>query len=275
MINLLQAVALGVLEGVTEFLPISSTGHLLVASPLLGIPNTKGTFEIVIQGGAVAAVVWFYRRELWRRLRGFPREWEARRFWFTLLVAFLPAALVGLTLDELLDHLLERNGLVVQVIAWALILGGLALSWADRRHPAEEEERLPLSHLTFRQASLIGLAQCLALIPGVSRSGSSIVGGLLVGLSRAQATEFSFYLALPTLGAATAYKLVKGFDEIQSAGGFLPLVVSTGFAFLTSILAMGWLLRYVSRHDFGLLVRYRIGLGALLLALIWGGWLRS
>lgn len=267
-ISLLQALVLGVVEGITEFLPISSTGHLLVTSQAIGAANTSGTFEIVIQAGAVLAVLLFYRKELWERLRAFPGDWHARRFWFTLLVAFLPAAVVGLALDDLLDALLADRSLQAQVIAWALIMGGIVLWAVDRPRPEGEEERED-SHgrvITFRQALWIGLAQCLALVPGVSRSGATIVGGLLVGLSRRAATEFSFYLSIPTLGAATGYKLLKDYDTLVQVGSAGSLAVGTVVAFFTSLAAMGWLLHYVSRHDFRGFAVYRVVAGLAILA---------
>ncbi|MGI5842854.1 MAG: undecaprenyl-diphosphate phosphatase [Candidatus Xenobium sp.] len=267
-ITLLQALVLGVVEGITEFLPISSTGHLLVASQWIGAANTAGTFEIVIQAGAVLAVLLFYRRELLDRARAFPGEWSARRFWFTLLVAFLPAAVVGLALNDLLDSLLEARGLQARVIAWTLILGGFVLWWVDRS-PTRDRSAAPSQVITFRQALLIGLAQCFALVPGVSRSGATIVGGLLVGLSRRQATEFSFYLSIPTLGAATLYTLVKNYDKLVQVGSVGALALGTLVAFITSLLAIGWLLSYVSQNDFRGFALYRVLAG--LVILVWAG----
>jgi undecaprenyl-diphosphatase len=267
-ITLLQALVLGVVEGITEFLPISSTGHLLVASQWIGAANTSGTFEIVIQAGAVLAVLLFYRRELLERARAFPGDWNARRFWFTLLVAFLPAAVVGLALNDVLDSLLEARGLQARVIGWALILGGFVLWWVDRS-PARDSSAAPSQVITFRQALMIGLAQCFALIPGVSRSGATIVGGLLVGLSRRQATEFSFYLSIPTLGAATLYTLVKNYDKLVQVGSVGALALGTLVAFLTSLLAIGWLLSYVSQNDFRGFALYRVVVG--LVILVWAG----
>ena len=269
-ISLAQAAVLGVVEGITEFLPISSTGHLLVTSQLTGVANTTGAFEIVIQAGAVLAVVLFYRRELLARLRGFPGDWHARRFWFTLLVAFLPAAVVGLLLNDFLDGLLAAQALQARVVAWALILGGVVLALVDRRAHGEDPEagleEDPGQVLGFRQAFWIGVAQCFSLIPGVSRSGATIVGGLLVGLSRPAATEFSFFLSIPTLGAATAYKLLKDYDKLVGVGSVGSLAVGTLVAFVTSLVAVGWLLRYVSRHDFRVFAVYRIVAGLAILA---------
>lgn len=267
-IDLLQAFILGVVEGITEFLPISSTGHLLVTSQAIGAANTAGTFEIVIQAGAVLAVMLFYRNQLVERALAFPANWHARRFWFTLLVAFLPAAAVGLLLGDPLDALLADPHLNARVVGLALIVGGVVLWFVDRGGGPEEEPVPEDTHrvVTFRQALLIGLAQCLALVPGVSRSGATIVGGLLTGLGRRQATEFSFYLALPTLGAATAYTLLKNYDKLVQVGSVGSLLVGTAVAFVTSLLAMGWLLRYVSGHDFRGFAIYRIVAGAVILA---------
>ena len=262
-ITLLQALILGVVEGITEFLPISSTGHLLVTTSLLGAPNTDGAFEIVIQAGAVLAVLLFYRRELLEKARAFPAEWNARRFWFTLLVAFMPAAVVGLLLDDYLEQHVFQNP--APVVGWALILGGVVL-WLVDRHPAGEHQIEEPPVLTFRQAWWIGLAQCLSLIPGVSRSGATIVGGLLVGLSRRRATEFSFFLSIPTLGGATAYKLVKEFDTLVHVASIGSLAVGTAVAFVTSLVAVGWLLRYVSGHNFRGFAVYRVVAGLAILA---------
>lgn len=266
-IDLLQAFVLGVVEGITEFLPISSTGHLLVTSQAIGAANTAGTFEIVIQAGAVLAVLLFYRKQLVERALAFPASWHARRFWFTLLAAFMPAAVVGLLFDDYLDALLGDPHLNARVVAIALIVGGVILWLVDRGGHADEEP-VPedtLKVLSFRQAVLIGLAQCLALIPGVSRSGATIVGGLLTGLGRREATEFSFYLSLPTLGAATGYTLLKNYDKLVQVGSVGSLLVGTAVAFATSLLAMGWLLRYVSGHDFRGFALYRIAAGVAIL----------
>lgn len=267
-IDLLQAFILGVVEGITEFLPISSTGHLLVTSQAIGAANTAGTFEIVIQAGAVLAVLLFYRKQLLERALAFPASWHARRFWFTLLAAFMPAAVVGLLFDDYLDALLGDPHLNARVVAIALIVGGVILWLVDRKGHSEGEEPVPADTfrvISFRQALLIGLAQCLALVPGVSRSGATIVGGLLTGLSRREATEFSFYLALPTLGAATGYTLLKNFDKLVQVGSVGSLLVGTVVAFITSLLAMGWLLRYVSGHDFRGFAVYRVVAGVLIL----------
>lgn len=273
-----NAAILGVVEGITEFLPISSTGHLIVTADWLGVPDTDGVFEIVIQLGAVLAVAWFYRQDLFSRLAALPKSKEAQRFWLNLMVAFLPAGVFGLTLGKLVtEHLFSPT-----VVATSLILGGIVLWIVEMRPQAamatdpptgatatlEAPRTTSLESLTVRQALVIGLAQVLALVPGVSRSGSSIVGGLLAGLDRKTATAFSFYLALPTLGGATLYSFFKNMDAIMSQGNFLALAVGTVTAFITALLCIRWLLGFVAHHDFRGFAIYRIAAGLALLAWI-------
>lgn len=266
----LQASLLGIVEGVTEFLPISSTGHLIVASSLLGFQDSGGTFEIVIQLGAVLAVVWFYRHDLWSRLRATPSNLAVGRFWLSVIVACLPAAVLGFALQEFITRVLFSP----MVVAFSLILGGLVLGWVDRPRPIETDNPDPsppvasgLDAIRPTQALLIGLAQTVALIPGVSRSGSSIVGGLLTGLDRPTATAFSFYLAIPVLGGATLFKLLQNLRQIMASGQLGIFAIGLGVAFITALLTVRWLLRYVSRHDFRLFALYRILAG--LLILVW------
>ncbi len=272
----LSAALLGVVEGITEFLPISSTGHLIVTADWLGIPDTNGVFEIVIQLGAVLAVAWFYRQDLLSRLVALPRSAEARRFWLNLLVAFFPAGLFGLTLGKMVTE----NLFSPSVVAVSLIVGGIILYLVELRPQAAAATQPPMGgnptvevalttsmeSMTLRQAFWIGLAQVLALVPGVSRSGSSIVGGLLAGLDRKTATAFSFYLALPTLGGATLYSFAKNFDAIASQGNFLALALGTFTAFVTAIVSIRWLLSFVSGNDFRGFAVYRIVAGLALLA---------
>ena len=250
---------MGIVEGLTEFLPISSTGHLILAGDLLGLNNEKAkVFEIVIQTGALLAVVWEYRVKFLHVLTGLPSDVRARRFVTNVLTAFLPAALLGFTLSSYIKAHLFRPG----PVAMAFILGGLAIVWAERR-----EHRIRVEHvddMTWMDALKIGCAQCLALIPGTSRSGATIIGGLLFGLSRRAATEFSFFLAVPTLLGAGVYQLYRHHElfEIEDIGWF---GVGSAAAFVSAFLCVRWLLRYISSHDFTGFAWYRIVFGVLVL----------
>lgn len=267
MSDLLNAVILGIVEGTTEFLPISSTGHLIVASDLLGFKDGDGTFEIVIQLGAVLAVLWFYRRDIIERVRAIGSSHTVRRFWLNLFIAFLPAAITGLLFEKFITaHLFSPS-----VVAASLIIGGIILWLIERyrineRRAHQSSETVGLDSIKTRQALFIGIAQVAALVPGVSRSGASIGGGLLTGLDRETATAFSFYLALPTLGGATLYKLFKSFHQVAAGGDSLNLTVGTAIAFVVALLSIGWLLRYVAHHDFRGFAIYRVLAGALLFA---------
>ncbi len=268
MIALLKAAVLGVVEGITEFLPISSTGHLIVASKALGVEDSGGTFEIVIQLGAVLAVVWYYRTDLFERIFH-PRTHAT--FWKILAIAFVPAVVAGL----LLGDLIKRTLFSPLTVGVALILGGAFLWAVERRPHTSQDERgqksgLP-EHVTVGQALKIGLAQVTALIPGVSRSGATIVGGLLVGLDRRSATTFSFYLALPTLGGATVYDLARNFSQISNEGRLGEIAVGTAVSFVTALMATSWLLRYIGTHTFRTFAVYRVLAGSLILVLVGAG----
>lgn len=278
MNELLQVIILGIVEGITEFLPVSSTGHLIVAADLLGFKDSAGTFEIIIQLGAMLAVVWFYRRDLFERVRRLPFDANIRRFWLNLFVAFIPAAICGLLFEKFITaHLFTPL-----VVAISLVTGGVILWFADKPSPITEvndskniadsnyvETVQPdgLNNITIGQALLIGIAQVTALVPGVSRSGSSIVGGLFAGLDRETATAFSFYLAIPTLGGATVYKLLKSYHQIVEQGASVNIAVGTIVAFISALFVVGWLLRYVARHNFRGFAVYRIIAGLALI--IW------
>ena len=257
-----SAAILGIVEGVTEFLPISSTGHLIVAADLLEF-NSAAAFEIIIQLGAVVAVVWFYRQALLTQARQLPRDRSVQHFWLAIILAFIPAAVVGL----LLSNYIERVLFAPQVVAVSLIVGGVVL-WLVEAIP-KQPTTLEASQISFRQALIVGLAQLTALIPGVSRSGATIVGGLLSGLDRPAATSFSFYLAMPTLGAATVYSLVKDVGAISGAG-LVDLSIGLVVSFVTALLAIGWLLRYIAKHDFRGFAVYRIVAGIVILLIF--GW---
>lgn len=262
LVALWKTVVLGVVEGVTEFLPVSSTGHLIVVGDLLRFSgSTAATFEIFIQLGAVLAVVWHYRTRLFSvaaRL-GAP---EGREFVLPLLVAFLPAAVIGLLIHDWIKAVLFSP----LVVAVALVVGGILILVIERVHPVDrvtDAARMPL-----RTALGIGVAQVLSLIPGTSRSATTILGGYLLGCSRQAATEFSFYLAIPVLGAATLYDLYKS-RHLLGAGDGVMLAVGTAVAFVTALVVIRAFLKYVSGHDFRVFAWYRIGFGALLLWYFW------
>ncbi|MCY4146986.1 MAG: undecaprenyl-diphosphate phosphatase [Chloroflexi bacterium] len=267
--DLLRVAVLSLVEGITEFLPISSTGHLIVGKALLGFDALGTVFEIVIQIGAACALILYYRKSLGAQAAQFRVNAEVRRFWQLILVACLPAAALGL----LLEAQIETALFTPQVVALALIAGGVALLAVEYYmggKPCGDARALQFAELTLRQALMVGAAQALALIPGVSRSGSSIVGGLLAGMNRREATEFSFYLAIPLLGGATLYKLVKSLT-VLGADELLLLAAGALLSGLFAWLAIDWLLGYIARHSFVLFGVYRIVAGALVLLAVAGG----
>lgn len=253
----LAAAISGVVEGITEFLPISSTGHLIVTSELLRF-DTQGAFEIIIQLGAVLSVVWFYRQQLLRQAREVRTNTGTRRFWLGVLLAFLPAALVGFLLGDLISQYLFKP----TVVASSLIVGGVVM-WLVESRP-QRSEAVSVEQVRPMQALTIGVIQLLALVPGVSRSASTIIGGMLTGLSRPAATEFSFYLSMPTLGAASLYSLLKHRDEVATQGWGV-VAIGLVVSFIVALLAIGWLLRYISRHDFKGFAVYRVFAGIAIL----------
>lgn len=263
MNDVVTAALLGLVEGVTEFLPVSSTGHLIVAADLLNVPDTGGTFEIAIQLGAVLAVIVYYAQELLRQARAFPKRPEVRALWLGVALAFLPAALLGYLFSDAITRYLFSP----VTVAISLMVGGAVLWVVEGR--TFTAHTTALTQVSTRQALFVGCAQCLALVPGVSRSASSIIGGLLTGLDRPTATAFSFYLSIPTLGLATLYALIKG-REVLNGAQFGPLLVGLAVSFVTALLAIGWLLRYVSRHDFRGFAVYRILAGLAILG--WALW---
>lgn len=276
---ILQAIILGIIEGLTEFLPISSTGHLIVAERAIGYHDAAQLFTVVIQVGALAAVAWFYRMDLLNRLSSLlAKRPRAINFWKNLAVAAVPACLVGLVLNDFMDSIAKPG-----VVGLTLVLGGFVL-WAvearsatvpqvprPRRRVGEAAEGPStgaLDDITTLQALKVGLAQVVALVPGVSRSGATIVGGLLSGLDRVTATAFSFYLGVPMLVLASGYKLVADSEALpQVPGGGLALMVGTAAAFVTALAVVGWFLKYVSRHNFMIFAYYRIVFGAFILLL--------
>ncbi|HWG84810.1 MAG TPA: undecaprenyl-diphosphate phosphatase, partial [Deinococcales bacterium] len=283
VISILDAAILGIVEGLTEFLPISSTGHLIVAGKLLGV-EAGGTMEIVIQLGAVLAVIWFYRTDLLERAAAVRDSQVARSFWLKLLLAFVPAGIIGFLFgDEIKAALFSPT-----VVAISLIAGGIVLYLIDRRPIASDSPDISvvgdrfverdgargtggLDAITPRQALTVGLAQLLALIPGVSRSASSIMGGLASGLDRETATAFSFYLAIITLGSAGLYDFARNASDIVESGSGLAYIVGIVFAFITALLAVGWLLRFIARNNFTGFAVYRVIAGLAILGLVWAG----
>lgn len=263
--DLVKALVLGVVEGLTEFLPISSTGHLILAGALLDFDGEKAkVFEIVIQTGAVLAVVWEYRARFLKVLGGLGSDPLARRFALNILIAFMPAAVLGLLLGKHIKELLFRP----VVVALAFILGAFVILWAERRQHTTRIEHV--DDVRPWDALRIGAAQTLALIPGTSRSGATIIGGLFVGLSRKAAAEFSFFLAIPTLMAAAAYDALKhrALFTASDAGLFGVGMIA---AFVSAFLCVRWLLRYVSRHDFTPFAWYRIAFGIVVLVTAYTG----
>jgi undecaprenyl-diphosphatase len=275
---LIKAAILGIVEGLTEFLPISSTGHLIVAASLLDFKSENAaTFEIAIQTGAMFAVIWQYRQKLIDTLTSIARERTAQRFALNVLVAFMPAVVFGLALGSTI----KRHLFHPVPVAIAFVVGALIILWVEARHRKAFGERdlqgarrarvETVDDMTAMDALKVGLVQCLALIPGTSRSGATIIGGMVFGLSRRAATEFSFYLAIPTLIGAGVYSLWKQRESLSSAD--LPLfAVGTAFAFVSALLCIRWLIRYISTHDFTVFAWYRIAFGAVILLTWYFGW---
>jgi len=257
---LLKAALLGVVEGLTEFLPVSSTGHLILAGQLVGFTGDKAKlFEIVIQGAAILAVVWEYRARFLGVLSGLGRQRLANRFALNLTIAFIPLAVLGLLFNKAIKaHLFNAY-----TVAFAFIIGGVIILLVERnpRRPRvmEVDDMRPLDALK------LGIAQCFGLFPGMSRSGSTIIGGMLFGLSRKTATEFSFFLAVPTLVAATLYSLYKERHLLVAADWGLWLV-GAATAFISAFVCVRWLIRYISGHDFKPFAWYRIAFGLVVLA---------
>lgn len=289
MIELIKVVILGIVQGITEFLPISSTGHLIVTAAAINFEGSLGgTFEIFIQLGSVLAVIAFYREDLLRQVRTVRTDRGVQRLWLAIIVAAIPASIVGfLARDFIKDALYaggdtpNTTGLIV--IATALIIGGVIFLLIERREanrqvkadPAQPDRmaEADLSSITLRQAIGVGIAQTFALIPGVSRSGASIVGGLLGGMNRQTATRFSFYLAIPVLGGATVLDLLLSLDEITGGEQLLSLAIGAIVTAIVSWFAIGWLLRYIARNSFVVFGWYRIFAGAVILLLVAIGWL--
>lgn len=262
--EILQAILLGVIEGFTEFLPISSTGHLIVASELLGYKDTAKIFTVVIQMGAIGAVIWHYRNDLISKLVGlFKKDKVATRFWIAWVVATIPGGLTGFFLKDAVSVYA-----VSLTVAIALIIGGILIWLIETYHkaPKNTSEEPQFEKITVSRAFKVGLFQSLALVPGVSRSGATIMGSLLLGFDRVTAASFSFYLSIPIIVIAGGYQLITGYNELDTVSGGAPaLVAGTISAFIVGLFTIKWLLRYVSRHDFKLFAYYRIILGLIIL----------
>lgn len=268
----LYALIYGIVEGITEFLPISSTGHLILTGHFMQVPwdkNIKDTYEVVIQGGAILAVLVYYWRDI-IQIRHIAHDKTQQTLWTAVVVACIPAVILGLGFGDLIkEHLFRPD-----VVAWALITGGV-LMWL-----VESRKTQPYIHqietINLPKSLAIGTVQCLALLwPGFSRSASSILGGMLLGLDRQTATKFSFYLGLPTLGGAALLDLIKSWDIIAQDIGFLNVFLGAVTSFIVAYLAIGWLLKFVSTNNFKGFAIYRIVFGALILILIALGWLEN
>ncbi|MDQ6480224.1 undecaprenyl-diphosphate phosphatase [Dyadobacter sp. LHD-138] len=250
-----QAIILAIVEGITEFLPVSSTGHMIIASSFMGISHLEFTkmFTVNIQFGAILSVVVLY----WKRF------FQSTDFYFKLFVAFLPAAVLGFLLNDFIDAMLEN----VIVVAISLLVGGVILLFIDRIANDTTRER----EISYLDALKIGFFQCIAMIPGVSRSASTIIGGMLQGFSRKQAAEFSFFLAVPTMAAAGGYKLLKTYDTIQ-ASDIQTLLIGNLVAFVVAMLAIKFFINFLTKYGFKVFGYYRIILGIVLLALLASGY---
>lgn len=262
---LFQAFILGIVEGLTEFLPISSTGHLIVVGDLIGFHNDGRVFEIAIQLGAILAVVFEYRQRFFNVATGMFHDSKAQRFILNLLIAFLPAAIVGLMFISTIKAYLF-NAISVAVM---LILGGFIILWAERRqHNVRVHD---VDDMSWKDALKVGCAQMVAMIPGTSRSGATIIGGLFIGLDRKVAAEFSFFLAVPTMFAATFYDIFKHRDLLHAAD--LPMF-AVGFvtAFISALLAVRTLVRFVANHSYEIFAWYRIAFGLVILLCWQQGW---
>lgn len=266
---LVKAAILGIVEGLTEFLPISSTGHLILAGSLLGFSGEKeNLFNVAIQTGAMLSVLWYYRQRFLGVLRGLPSEPVAQRFAVNIVVAFLPAAVLGVLFAS---HI--KAWLFSPVpVATALIIGGFVILWVERAQA--RGQRVPridsVDDLTARDALKLGCAQAFALIPGTSRSGATIIGGMLFGLSRRTATEFSFFLAVPTLIGAGVYDTWK-YRHLLSVADLPLFSVGLLLSFLSALVCVHWLIRFVATHNFVGFAWYRIVFGLVVLGTAWTG----
>ena len=263
---LAKAAAMGVVEGLTEFLPISSTGHLILAGALLGFDDDKAkVFDIAIQTGAIFAVILVYWEKIRSTAKAFRYQVEAQRFVLNVFIGFLPAVVLGLLFGKLIkEHLFTP-----WVVATTFIVGGFIILWAEKRPPSSVRIRA-VEDMRGRDALWVGLVQCLAMIPGTSRSGATIIGGMLLGLSRKAATDFSFFLAIPTLIGAGVYSLYK--ERALLSVEDIPMF-ATGLvvSFISAWICVKWLLKYIATHSFEIFAWYRIAFGIVVLATAWTG----
>jgi undecaprenyl-diphosphatase len=266
IVLLVKAAIMGIVEGLTEFLPISSTGHLILAGALLGFDDAKAkVFDIAIQTGAIFAVILVYWQKISTTVVALPRQAKARRFALNVFLGFLPAVVLGLAIGSAVKaHLFTPV-----VVATTFIIGGFIILWAEKRPPGSVRVE-NVDDMTPMDALKVGLVQCLAMVPGTSRSGATIIGGMLLGLSRRAATDFSFFVGIPTLVGAGAYSLFKARSLLSWADAPM-FLVGLVFSFLSAWLCVRWLLRYISSHDFVPFAYYRIAFGIVVLATSWSG----
>ena len=266
IVLLVKAAIMGIVEGLTEFLPISSTGHLILAGALLGFDDAKArVFDIAIQTGAIFAVILVYWQKIHSTIVALPKQTKARRFALNVLIGFLPAVVLGL----LFGKAIKANLFTPTVVATTFIIGGFIILWAEKRPPGAVRIE-NVDDMTPLDALKVGLVQCFAMIPGTSRSGATIIGGMLLGLSRKAATDFSFFLAIPTLIGAGVYSLYKE-RALLSAADIPMFAVGLLFSFVSAWLCVRWLLKYISTHNFVPFAWYRIAFGIVVLATAWSG----
>jgi len=266
IVLLVKAAVMGIVEGLTEFLPISSTGHLILAGSLLGFDDAKAkVFDIAIQTGAIFAVILVYWQKIHSTVVALPRQAKARRLALNVVIGFIPAVVLGLIFGKMIKEQLFTP----VVVASTFIIGGFIILWAEKRPPGSIRVE-HVDDMTMWDALKVGLVQCFAMIPGTSRSGSTIIGGMLLGLSRQAATDFSFFLAIPTLIGAGAYSLYKERALLSMAD--VPLfAVGLVFSFASAWLCVRWLLKYISTHNFIPFAWYRIAFGIVVLVTAWTG----
>jgi len=247
-------------EGITEFLPVSSTGHQIIVADLIGFGGERAlAFNIIIQLGAILAVVWEYRRKIIDIVVGLPKEQQAQKFTINLLVAFMPAVVLGVAFADLIHEYLFNP----ITVATALVIGGVVMLWAEKRQHRIQAETV--DDMRWSHALKVGFAQCLALVPGTSRSGATIIGGLLFGLSRKAATEFSFFLAMPTMVGAAVYSGYK-YRELFQPGDFMVFAIGFVTSFIFAMLAVRALLKFIGNHSYAAFAWYRIAFGVIILA---------
>ena len=266
----LQVIFLGIVEGLTEFLPVSSTGHLIIAGDLIGFAETAAadTFYVAIQAGAIVAVCWHYKARIISILLNLFKPGKEQRLAVNTVVAFIPAAVLGVLFSSFVKHYLFNP----TAVAAALVVGGLLILWLEtwQAKSGRAPRVATMDDMTWKDALGVGFMQCLALIPGTSRSGATIIGGMALGLSRTAATEFSFFLAIPTIFGATVYDLWKS-REMLSTDGLPGIAVGFVVSFVSAIVVVRWLLRYVAHNDFKAFGWYRIVFGILVLVLCGAG----